>query len=243
MKNFSVQGNLVDRYLFNFRTNPDSLEGHMPKVSWLRPRNINGYGVVSFCLLKLKGLTVWPLPSAMGLNTTSCAYRCAVTDISGEKPEPSVYVLGRNTDLSLISYLGPALFSGNIEKIDALINKDNPETTGIDAKYSDGRTMFSATVNNSRSPQASELFESVDSFESFIKRGASSYTPSTQNNKYSRVDLETDSNAYVPVNAKIHVNCLDDDWEGTDLIFDSAYRAGGKQYKLKHLGSVSEQCA
>ena len=240
MKNFSIHGNLVDRFLFNFRTNPDALESHLPKVSWLKPRIINGYGVVSFCLLKLKGLTVWPLPSAMGLNTTSCAYRCAVTDVSGEKQEPSVYVLGRNTDLSIISYLGPSLFSGNIEKIEASINKDHSETTEIDARYSDGKTMFSATVNHSKNLQDSELFESVDSFENFIKRGASSYTPSTQNDKYSRVDLETDSNVYEPVNAKINVNCLDDEWKDANLIFDSAYRAGGKQYKLKYLGSVSE---
>ena len=240
MKNFSIRGNLVDRYLFNFRTNPDALENHLPKVSWLKPRIINGYGVVSFCLLKLKGLTVWPLPSAMGLNTTSCAYRCAVTDVSGEKSEPSVYVLGRNTDLSIISYLGPSLFSGNIEKIEASINKDHSETTDIDARYSDGRNMFSATVNNS-SPQNSKLFESVESFENFIKKGASSYTPSTRNNKYSRIDLETDSNRYELVNAKINANCLDDEWADAKLVFDSAYRAGGKQYKLKYQGSVSAQ--
>ena len=238
MKNFSIHGNLVDRYLFNFRTNPDALESHLPKVSWLKPRNINGYGVVSFCLLKLKGLTVWPLPSVMGLNTTSCAYRCAVTDVSGENPEPSVYVLGRNTDLSIISYLGPSLFSGNIEKIEASINKDHPETTEIDAKYSDGSSMFSATVKNS-SPQNSKLFESVESFERFIKKGASSYTPSTSKAEYSRVDLETDSNSYELVDAKININCLDDEWADTKLVFDSAYRAGGKQYKLKHQGSVS----
>ena len=35
-------------------------------------------------------------------------------------------------------------------------------------------------------------------------------------------------------------NCLDDEWADVKLVFDSAYRAGGKQYKLRHLGSVSE---
>lgn len=232
----------MDRYLFNFRMDSDVLEGHIPKVSWLKPRTINGYGVVSFCLLKLKGLTVWPLPSVMGLTTTSCAYRCAVIDVSGEKPEPSVYVLGRNTDLSIISYLGPTLFSGNMEKIDASVDR-TAETTKIDARYTDGKAMFSATVDDSKNIRDSKLFESVDSFESFIKKGASSYTPSTQNNKYSRVDLETDSNVYEPVNAKINVNCLDDEWKDTEMVFDSAYRAGGKQYKLMYLGSVSEQCS
>ncbi|WP_420545774.1 hypothetical protein [Nitrosopumilus sp.] len=237
MKNISVYGNLVDRYLFNFRADPVALEKHLPNVDWLKPRTINGYGVVSFCLLKLKGLTMWPLPSSLGLDTTSCAYRCAVIDESGKKPEPSVYVLGRNTDLSIISRLGPKLFSGNIEKIDASVERVL-ENVQINAKYSDGKDMFSATVDSLKCKNDSKLFESEESFEDFIKDGISSYTPSTKENMYSRVDLETDSNQYEQVSAKINVNCLDDEWEDAKLVFDSAYRAGGNQYKLRYLGSV-----
>ncbi len=237
MKNISVYGNLVDRYLFNFRTDPVLLEDHLPKVDWLKPRIINDYGVISFCLLKLKGLTMWPLPSSLGLNTTSCAYRCAVVDESGEKPEPSVYVLNRNTDLSIISHLGPKLFSGNIEKIDASVEQIL-ENVQVNAKYSDGREMFSATINSLKCKKDSKLFESEESFEDFIKGGVSSYTPSTKKDMYSRIDLETDSNQYEQVSAKINVSCLDDEWEDTKLIFDSAYRAGGNQYKLRYLGSV-----
>ena len=238
MKNFSIYGNLVDRYLFNFRVDSDALENHLPKIPWIRPRNINGYGVVSFCLLKLKGLTVWPLPTSLGLGTTSCAYRCAVIDESGKSPEPSVYVLGRNTDLSIISRLGPVLFSGNIRKIDASINR-NSENINIVAEYEDGKKMFSATVDSSKPQQNSRLFESTESFESFIKNGTSSYTPSTCDDKYSRIDLETDSNIYQQVNAKINANCLDEEWNDIKLVFDSAYRAGGKLYKLRNVGSVS----
>ena len=237
MKNISVYGNLVDRYLFNFRVDPILLENHLPKVDWLKLRTINDYGVVSFCLLKLKGLTMWPLPTSLGLNTTSCAYRCAVFDESGKKPEPSVYVLGRNTDLSLINHLGPKLFSGNIEKIDASVEQDS-ENVQVDAKYSDGGNMFSATINSSKCKNESKLFESEESFEDFIKGGISSYTPSIKENMYSRVDLETDSNQYHQVNAKINVSCLDDKWEDVKLVFDSAYRAGGNQYKLRYMGSV-----
>lgn len=238
MKDFSIYGNLVDRYLFNFRMDSNVLESHLPKMRWLKPRTVNGYGVVSFCLLKLKGLTVWPLPTVLGLNTTSCAYRCAMTDESGRIPEPSVYVLGRNTDLSIISRLGPALFSGNIQKIDTSIKRES-ESVKIDTKYSDGKDMFSATVNTSKTANRSKLFASVNSFDDFIKKGASSYTPSTNPNKYSRIDLETDSNRYEQVSAKINSNCLDEEWCDANLTFDSAYRAGGRRYKLRHLGSVS----
>ena len=98
--------------------------------------------------------------------------------------------------------------------------------------------MFSATVDSSKPQQSSRLFASAESFESFIKDGASSYTPSTCDEKYSRIDLETDSNIYQQVNAKINVNCLDEQWDDVKLVFDSAYRAGGKLYKLRYVGSV-----
>lgn len=220
----------------NFSSNASN-QIKVVNVDWLKTRTINGYGVVSFCLLKLKGLTVWPLPAGLGLSTTSCAYRCAVTDTSGGKSEPSVYVLGRNTDMSIISYLGPTIFSWHIEKIETSISKTS-QNVEIDAKYSDGSQMFSATINHSKIRTHSELFNSAESFDSFIKIGASSYTPSINHNKYSRVDLETDSNIYEPVVATINFNGLDEIWSDTKLVFDSAYRAGGKQYKLKYLGSV-----
>ena len=106
-------------------------------------------------------------------------------------------------------------------------------------KYSDGKKMFSATVDSSKPQQSSRLFESTESFETFIKEGVSSYTPSTCDDEYSRIDLETDSNSYQQVNAKVNVNCLDEEWNDVKLVFDSAYRAGGNLYKLKHIGSIS----
>jgi hypothetical protein len=238
---FSVYGNLVDRYLFNFRADPDILASHLPQVKWLKPRIINGSGIVSFCLLKLEGLTVWPLPSFLGFNSTSSAYRCAVVDSSGASHEPSVYVLGRNTDLPIISRLGPVLFSGKMQMIHTSI-EDTPSSIDINANYMDGQNLFSAKVKHSKIKKlSSKLFDSVDSFVSFIKGGASSYAPSTRDSHYSRVDLEEDSNYYVPVGATINHSWLDTEWADAGLVFDSAFHAGGGRYKLKYLGSVPAQ--
>jgi hypothetical protein len=237
--NFSVYGQLVDRYLFNFRINPDSLAVHLPQVEWLKPRIVHGHGIVSFCLLKLKGLTVWPLPSFLGFNSTSSAYRCAVMDSSGGSPEPSVYVLGRNTDLPLISRLGPVLFSGKMQMIHTRIEQ-LASSVDINANFMDGRTLFSAQIRQSEKDKfESELFDSVEEFVNFIKGGASSYTPGTQSGHYSRVDLEEDSNFYEPVDAAITNNWIESDWKDAGLVLDSAFHAGGGRYKLKYLGSVA----
>lgn len=240
MKKPSVYGHILDRYLFNFRLDIDVLRNYLPSLKWLKPREINGYGVVSFCLLNFKGLTIWSLPTLLGVDTASCAYRCSVIDESGGESIPSVYLLGRKTDVSLLNYLGPLLLSANIEKINFSIAKNNSGDLEIATSFSDDRVMFSATLLSSNSTKKSQLFESEKSFEDFINEAKSSYTPSTNNTKYSRLDLETESYQYEQINAKINVNSLTEEWKDANLIFDSAYRSiGKKQYKLNNLGLVS----
>ncbi len=234
----SVYGQLVDRYLFNFRVNPDALQSRLP-VSWLKPRLVNGYGVVSFCMLRLKGVTLWPLPTSMGIDSTSCAYRCAVTDASDMQPEPSVYILGRSTNIPVVSKLGTALFSGDMQLIHTSI-KDSPVRVDVSASRVDGRLLFAASIARGPKRLDSKLFSSLDEFVAFIKGGLSSYTPSTRPGRYSRVDLTEDSNQYMPVEASIAYSELDDAWKDAGLVFDSAFHATGGLYRLKYLGSVQD---
>ncbi len=236
----SVYGQLVDRYLFNFRVNPDALQDRLP-VRWLVPRLVKGHGVVSFCLLRLQGVTLWPLPTSTGVDSTSCAYRCAVTDTSGAKPEPSVYILGRSTNIPMVSRLGTALFSGNMRLIQTSI-KDAASHIDVRASHTDGRNLFVAEISKSRPMQLnSKLFGSLEEFVAFIKGGLSSYTPSTRAGRYSRVDLTEDSNQYAPVNATVMHSELDDIWRGAGLEFDSAFHATGGLYRLKYLGSTQAE--
>lgn len=244
----SVYGQLVDRYLFNFRVPPDVLESRLP-VRWLEPRLVNGYGVVSFCLLRLRGVTLWPLPTLMGLDSTSCAYRCAVTDTSGAKPRPAVYILGRSTNIPIVSRLGTALFSGNMQLIRTSIEEEvgaRERCIRIRASRMDGQNLFAATIDNAGKkdparPPNSKLFGSTEEFVDFIKGGLSSYTPSTRAGRYSRVDLAEDSNRYRPVDATIGYSQLDEEWAGgrePSIVFDSAFHATGGLYRLKYLGLV-----
>lgn len=236
----SVYGQLVDRYLFNFRVDPKALQSRLP-VRWLKPRLVKGYGVVSFCLLRLQGVTLYPLPTSLGIDSTSCAYRCAVTDVSGARPEPSVYILGRSTDVPVVSRLGTALFSGEMKLIRTTI-KDAGSHADVRAAHADGRRLFEAKISKAAAG-TSKLFGSIEEFVAFIKGGLSSYTPSTRAGRYSRVDLAEDSNQYAAVDAAILHSELDDAWKGAGLEFDSAFHATGGLYRLKYLGSTGLQDA
>lgn len=233
----SVYGRLVDRYLFNFRVDPDALQSHLP-ARWLRPRLVNGHGVVSFCLLRLEGVTLWPLPTSMGIDSTSCAYRCGVVDASGPQPEPSVYILGRSTNVPAVSRLGTALFSGDMQLVKTSF-RDTPDRIEVHASHTDGTSLFKADISKARLEEPySELFNSLEDFVAFIKGGLSSYTPSLRAGRYSRVDLTEDSNQYRPVDATIIYSQLDDVWKDAGLAFDSAFHATGGLYRLKYLGTV-----
>jgi hypothetical protein len=231
----SVYGQLVDRFLFNFRLDADYLESQMP-VGWLRPRLYHGYGVVSFCLLRLKGVTLWPLPTSMGIDSISCAYRCAAMDSSAGIPEPSVYILGRSTSVPIVSKLGSVLFSGNMQLMSAAI-EERVNDCSIKVSDSQGKKLFSAQTKYTKDLK-SRLFDSIDDFVTFIKGGLSSYTPSTRQGRLSRVDLVEDSNIYRSIDAQIDYSRLDDDWKGSGLEFDSAFHATGGLYRLSYLGAV-----
>lgn len=237
--NPSVYAHLAERYLFNFRLSPDALSDHLP-AAWLQPQIFNGHGVVSFCILKLQNLTLWPLPSVMGFDTISCAYRCGVIDNSSRVPEPSVYVVSRNTNAPVISRFAPILFSGAMHMIQTDIAHDG---SGIDisATYPGGKKLFAARVQPSRAPEKldSQLFDSLESFVSFIKNGASSYTPSTQEGSFSRVDLKEET-TYEAVDAEVTYSLLDRQWADAGLVFDSAFRAKtGGQYRWTYRGRTA----
>ena len=88
-----VRAELAERYIFNFRLPPAALAGYLP-APWLTPQTVRGWGVASFCLLDLRGITPAPFsPALCGLDSVSCAPRYAVLD----GPSPAVFVTERQT--------------------------------------------------------------------------------------------------------------------------------------------------
>src|SRR6202453_4267860 len=93
----AVRASLAERFIFNFRMPAKMLATYLP-VHWLVPQEIRGYGVASFCILDLRGITVAPLTTSIGLASISCAPRYAVLDVSREPATPAVFVSERQTN-------------------------------------------------------------------------------------------------------------------------------------------------
>jgi hypothetical protein len=109
------------------------------------------------------------------------------------------------------------------------------EELKITVKYLDGQYMFSATAKPT-STWNSEVFPTIDDFGYFIKGGVSSYTPSVYGDHLTRVDLQKDEPQYQALDAVIDLEHLDGVWKDAGVIFDSAVRAAGGNYKWTYRG-------
>lgn len=234
----TVVARMNERYIFNFRLRPDALARHLP-VKWLQPQVINGWCALSFCILKLERITIWPIPPIINFKTTSCAYRVGVMDHSTGKPEPSVYITDRNADLPIIIRTAPLLLADAIPALKPRVEKSG-NTTKIQLRYMDGQPLFSAEISPVQTLQ-SEVFPTIDRFVDFIKGGVSSYTPSVLPDTLARIDLEKEDTVYQPMQAHVEFSWLDGVWPDTGMEYDSAVFATGAKYKWKYRGLWAER--
>jgi hypothetical protein len=227
-----IKARLEERYIFNFRLRPEDMERHLP-VKWLKPQVINGWSVVSFCILDISKVTIAPIPNIFNFRTISCAYRCGVIDLTTGNSTPSVYITDRNADLPLITKLAPILLLDSIPAVKTSIGHEG-DLVRIQTNYTDGQTLFSAEVLPGK--MQSELFASLDEFKLFIKNGESSYTPSIHSRYMTRVDLKKDDTFYEHLNGEVEYSWLDGPWKDTGLILDSIVRAKGGGYTWTYRG-------
>jgi len=229
----AVNARLIERLIFNFRFKPEALDAVLP-ANWLKPQVCNGWSIVSFCILHLDRVIIWPLPGIFGYRTTSCAYRCGVMDASGQTVKPSVYITDRQTDLPLIARLAPWLFLDTILMVRPRIQHSG-DVMKISVDYLDGQPMFSATAKPAAG-WSSEVFPTIEEFGYFIKGGVESFTPSVYGDRLTRVDLHKDEPVYQPLDADIEMQCLDGVWKDAGVVYDSAVRARGGRYKWTYRG-------
>jgi hypothetical protein len=236
----SVGAHMVERYIFNYRIRPDELKKRLP-APWLEPQVVNGFSVVSFCILWLEKLTLSPIPPIIPFSTISCAYRIGVLDMSESGPTPSVYVVDRWADLPLVARLSPLILQDTIPIIKAAIGHDNDGGTRVQMSYVDGAALFSASVRP-REGFESKVFASPSDFGAFIKNGVSSYAPSLETGKLTKVDLHKEEVGYQPLNATVDFSELHaESWSDAGMEFDSAVRAKtGAAYKWTYRGLWSE---
>lgn len=237
----SIVANMQERYIFNFRMRPEELQKHLP-VTFLKPQVVNGWSMMSFCILKLDKITLSPIPPIIPVRALTCAYRAGIIDHSKPTPEPSVWVTDRNSNLRAIKAISPFIIRDGIPRIDAAVGHESPKG-GIHTQFSfmNGEHYFSAEakVADDAHTLKSEVFKNVDEFSDFIKAGVSSYTPSSRKNYLASVDLRKEDVKYEALDATIEFSWLHDRWRDTEMIFDCAVKASGAKYKWTYRGLVS----
>lgn len=232
---WAIKAQLHERYIFNFRIKPDILAARLP-VKWLKPQIVNGYSIVSFCILDIDKLTVAPIPNIFNYETISCAYRIGVLDTSLGEEIPSVYITDRNADLPIITKLSPFLLADAIPYVKASISHEG-DLVRVQCNYSDGQSLFSAEAKLGQ--LKSKMFDSVDQFKTFIKNGVTSYTPSIYSDNMTRVDLHKTDTIYDAMEGSVEYSWLDGIWKDANLELDCIIRAKGGEYVWTYKGLAS----
>ena len=238
----SIKARMVERYIFNFRMKPEALQRHLP-VDYLKPQVLNGWSLMSFCILNLDRVTVSPIPNIFNFKTLTCAYRAGIIDHSKETPEPSVWITDRNSNLRTVKFLSPLIIRDTIPRIDAAIGHDTSrEIVHTQFSFMDGQHYFSAQAKLAEDTfnVQSEVFSNVDEFATFIKGGVSSYTPSSNKKRLAMVDLYKEDVMYEALDATIEFSWLHENWKDAEMIFDSAIKATGSTYKWTYRGLVDK---
>jgi hypothetical protein len=233
----AVRASLAERFIFNFRLPAEMLATYLP-VPWLAPQEVQGYGVASFCILDLRGITVAPLAASIGLASISCAPRYAVLDLSSGSAAPAVFVTERQTNSAFGAWFTSLGFSAPHPQVEAAIEHQDDRTLLRVTSPHDG-LLFAATVRSSAQTN-SELFPSKAQFADFIAQGVSSYGLSRHGSRLTKVDLKKDDADYTPLEVSDLEGAFADDWHHHDGVFDSGFRTGGGRYEWTYHGLTGE---
>src|ERR1700761_740701 len=157
----AVHAALAERFIFNFRMPPQVLAKFLP-VPWLKPQEVQGYAVASFCILDLRGITVVPLTTMVGLDSINCAPRYAVLDESHVPATPAVFVTERQTDSAFGAWFTTLGFSAAHPHVEAVI-EHQPDRTSLRVSSPEDGLLFAATVR-STATSSSDVFASPEEF-------------------------------------------------------------------------------
>jgi hypothetical protein len=231
----SITAQLTERFIFNFRLDPEALAEMLP-ASWIEPQVVNGWSVMSYCILALDRVTLAPLPGLLSRKTISCAHRCGVVDVSGDHTEPAVYVFDRSTDLPLITRLARLIFGSSMPRIYASLGHGCEGEVDIQVLHMNMRRLFAATVEPLDHSFESEVFGSLEECSTFIRRGVASYAPCPLADLLARVDLHKEDAGYEPLRAIVEFDGLDAAWPDAKMEFDCAVRTAGGKYRWTYRG-------
>ena len=229
----AVRARMRERFIVNMRVPPHALATELPGS--LEPQGVNGWGIISFCLLDLRRLTIAPLPAVVGPRSVSCAVRAAVLDEAGA---PSVFVPARQTSSRLGAWFTRRGFSAPHELVE--IDVASHQDGGTELRVTDrGVTAIDAWLRPHTAVQ-SEAFDSLDAFARFLAMGERSYGRSRHDGKLTVLDLHKADAVYEPLSIERIDGPFVDHWQSAGGELDSAFRTTNARYEWKYYGLIPD---
>ncbi|MPQ98709.1 hypothetical protein GB931_12420 [Modestobacter sp. I12A-02628] len=167
-------GEVQRRLLVNYRVDPEVLQPLLP--AGLRPQLVDGAGVAGICLIRLGGLHLRRLPSAIGLTTENAAHRIAVQWEDDTGSHTGVYIPRRDSDSRLTVLLGGRVFPGVHSRARFTVSETDDDLQ-VAFRSTDGGASVDVRVAVAPTLEGSHLFDDVAQASAFFEQGAVGWSP------------------------------------------------------------------
>lgn len=227
----AVRADMKERFVVNLRVPVAAMAEQLP--ARLRPQDVDGWAIASFCALNLENITVAPLPTIAGWRSLSAAERWGVLDEAG----PAVYVLERLTSSRLGSVFTQLGFSAPHGHLGLRVSQDADGAT-VEARTS-SETLLRAQLRHTESLGGS-VFADVEAFAAFLAAGVRSYGTSRHPGRLTVLDLHKTDASYDPMRVEAAWGSFVDRWRALGGELDSAFRTVNADYEWTYHGLVDE---
>ncbi len=181
-----VRGIIDRRILVNYRVDPGVLAPMLPAP--FRPKTIRGAAMVGICLIRLKGLRPWFLPSWMGIRSENAAHRVAVEwDENGTLRE-GVFVRRRDSNSWLNALAGGRVFPGYHHHARFAVH-ESPERLEVALHSDDGATSMLVRGQRTARLPATSVFADLAEASAFFEAGALGYSATPDPTRFQGLEL------------------------------------------------------
>ena len=197
MKIPKIKGLIERRILINYRVKIDILKEYLPKP--FEPIEVNKYGIVGICLIRLKNIRPIGIPSKFGIESENGAHRIAVKWKEKNGFKEGVYIPRRDTSSKINSIVGGKIFPGEHHLSEFKV-KENNNKYEIKFNNEDG-TVLEIYAEAASNYSENSIFKNIEEASKFFEKGAIGYSPN-KSNCYDCLELKTYKWNVEPLNVK-----------------------------------------
>jgi hypothetical protein len=182
MKIPTIEGIIDRRILINFTVDEEVLKKFLPQP--FSPKLVEGKGLAGICLIRLKNIRPFGLPSFVGFGSENAAHRIAVEWTEKGLVKSGVYVPRRDTSSLLNYWAGGRIFPGvhHRAKFDVQENENNYKLNIV----SEDNNIISISATQTKDFSSKSIFQNLETASEFFKTGSIGFSP----NKFGYDGLE-----------------------------------------------------